>query len=43
LANQQAYGAFSPVGHFSTLTGEALDLNLSAAQTVGGYLVWVTF
>jgi hypothetical protein len=34
--------AFSPVGHFQTISGEALDINLSGAVAVGGYLVYVT-
>ena len=27
-------------GHFQTLAGEALDINLSGATAVGGHLVW---
>jgi hypothetical protein len=27
-------------GHFQTLPGEALDINLSAAGSVGGYVVY---
>lgn len=37
-----AGGAFNPVGHFQTVSGEALDINLSGAVAVGGYLVYVT-
>lgn len=33
---------FSPVGHFETVAGEALDINLSGAVAVGGHLVYVT-
>ncbi len=36
-----AGGAFSPVGHFQTVSGEALDINLSVATTVGGSLVYI--
>lgn len=31
----------SPVGHFETVAGEALDINLSGAQAVGGSLVYI--
>lgn len=41
--NGGAAVAFSPVGHFRTLVGEALDLNLSSAVAVGGSLTWVSF
>jgi hypothetical protein len=27
-------------GHFQSLIGEALDINLSAAVAVGGYVIW---
>lgn len=33
---------FSPVGHFETIAGEALDINLSGAVAVGGSLVYIT-
>ena len=33
--------AFSPVGHFETAVGAGLDINLSAAVTVEGHLVYV--
>lgn len=41
VANVQVPVAFSPVGHFETASGEALNLNLSGAVAVGGYLVYV--
>lgn len=37
-----AGAAYNPLGHFQTNTGEALDINLSGAVAVGGYLVYVT-
>jgi hypothetical protein len=37
-----AGGAYCPAGIFQTLTGEALDINLSAAVAVGGELTYVT-
>jgi|SRR5882762_316219 len=33
--------AFSPVGYFETIAGEALDINLSGAAAVGGVLTYV--
>lgn len=36
-----AGGAYNPLGHFETAAGEALDINLSVATTVGGSLVYV--
>lgn len=36
-----AGGAFNPVGHFETASGEALQLNLSGATAVGGSIVYV--
>ena len=36
-----AGGAYNPLGHFETTAGEALDINLSVATTVGGSLVYV--
>ena len=36
-----AGGAYNPLGHFQTVSGEALDINLSVATTVGGSLVYV--
>jgi hypothetical protein len=33
---------FSPVGWFETVSGEALDINLSASVAVGGSIVYVT-
>ena len=41
VANGGISVPFSPVGHFETVAGEALDLNLSAAVAVGGSLVYV--
>lgn len=35
------HAGFSPVGHFQTIAGEALDLNLSGNVAVGGSLVYV--
>ena len=32
--------AFSPVGHFQTIAGEALNLELSGAVSVDGFLVY---
>lgn len=34
-------GGFCPVGHFETVAGEALDINLSAAVAVSGELTYV--
>jgi hypothetical protein len=36
-----AGGSFNPVGHFQTVANEALNLNLSGATAVGGYVVYV--
>lgn len=36
-----AGGAFCPLGHFQTLVGESLDINLSGNVAVGGSLVYV--
>lgn len=33
-------GLRNPPGQFETAPGEALNLNLSGATAVGGYLVW---
>lgn len=41
-ANGGISAPFCPVGLFQTVSGEALDLNLSAAVNVGGWLVYVT-
>lgn len=41
VANIGVPVAFSPVGHFATASGEALNLNLSGAVAVGGHLVYV--
>lgn len=40
-ANGGVEAPFSPVGHFETVSGEALDINLSGAVAVGGSLVYV--
>jgi hypothetical protein len=36
-----ARGDFGPVGNFQTVSGEALDINLSANVAVGGELTYV--
>jgi hypothetical protein len=36
-----AGGAYCPVGIFQTISGEALDINLSGAVAVGGVLTYV--
>jgi hypothetical protein len=41
VANATAGGAYCPLGHFQTVTGEALDINLSGAVAVGGELTYV--
>ncbi len=42
LTDKGGYGAgFSPAGHFETVAGEALDINLSGAVAVGGFLTYV--
>jgi hypothetical protein len=42
LAANSGFGmGFCPVGHFETVAGEALDINLSAAVPVGGVLTYV--
>lgn len=33
--------AYSPVGHFETEAGEALDINLSGAVAVGGHVTYI--
>lgn len=40
-ANGGIAAAFNPVGHFETISGEALDINLSGAVAVGGHLLYV--
>jgi hypothetical protein len=32
---------YNPLGHFQTISGEALDINLSSAVAVGGWLTYV--
>lgn len=39
-AGQGAAPGFSPVGQFETASGEALQLNLSGAVAVGGWVVY---
>ena len=41
VANTIAPSPYSPVGLFETAAGEALNLHLSAAVAVGGWLVYV--
>jgi hypothetical protein len=41
VANTGASSSFNPVGHFETVSGEALELNLSGAIAVGGHLSYV--
>ncbi len=41
VANTGASVGYSPVGHFETISGEALDLNLSASVAVGGHLTYI--
>lgn len=40
IANTGFSTGFSPIGHFQTTIGEALDINLSQAIAVGGYLTY---
>ncbi len=40
IANASAGGAYCPVGVFQTISGEALDINLSASIAVGGVLTY---
>lgn len=41
-ANGGTAPPYCPVGHFETVTGEGLVLNLGSAVQVGGHLVYVT-
>ena len=41
IANATAGGAYCPVGIFQTVSGEALDGNLSGTGTVSGELTYV--
>jgi hypothetical protein len=41
VANTGASSGYSPTGHFETVSGEALELNLSGAIAVGGHLSYV--
>lgn len=36
-------GVFDPTGHFETAPGEALNLSLSAAIAVGGWLTYIEY
>lgn len=40
-ANGGVSSGFNPLGWFESLSGEALDLNLSAAIAIGGHLIYV--
>ncbi len=40
-ANGGVSGAYAPTGHFETASGEALNINLSAAVAVGGHLTYI--
>ena len=39
-ANTGASSGFNPLGHFETIAGEALDINLSGAVAVGGHITY---
>lgn len=41
IANTGVSSGYSPVGHFETVAGESLDLNLSAAIAVGGHITYI--
>jgi len=41
-ANGGIESGYCPLGNFQTVSGEALDINLSGAVAVGGSLVYVT-
>lgn len=41
IANVGASPAYSPVGQFETVAGEALNINLSGAVAIGGHLTYV--
>lgn len=40
-ANGGVSAPFSQVGHFESLSGESLDLNLSSAIAVGGHITYI--
>lgn len=42
VANTGVSAGYNPVGHFATIVGEALDINLSASIAVGGHVTYVT-
>lgn len=41
IANTGVSSGYSPIGHFQTLIGEALDINLSGSIAVGGHLTYI--
>lgn len=41
VAQKEVFAGFSPVGHFETAAGVLLNLELSAAVSVDGWLVYV--
>lgn len=41
VAGSIVNSGFSPLGHFETIAGEALDLNLSGSVAVGGHLTYI--
>lgn len=41
VANTGFAPGYDPTGHFQTITGEALDINLSAGVPVGGWLKYL--
>lgn len=42
VANTGFSSGYNPKGHFQTISGEALDINLSGNVAVGGWLKYVT-
>lgn len=41
IANTGISSGYNPKGHFQTVSGKALELNLSGAQAVGGHLNYI--
>lgn len=41
VANTGVAGGYNPVGHFETVAGEALDINLSGNVAAGGHLTYL--
>lgn len=41
VANSGVAAAFNPVGHFESIAGEGIDINLSSASAVGGHLTYI--